>query len=192
VNNLYIKAINRAKELLLENPFDVYHTLDHHAEVVCNIFDIKDAEVIELKNGLLEVAAWWHDVFKDNTRGEELLIKEFLDLGLNQEEIQEILNIISSHSFGQEQQNSEAKLLYDADKIALVSIPRWKYAFDRFDAGLISEAERDKYIPEWNRRMPILEDKLHYKYSKLLFKKRYAEFVDWLKSIGRYQNGLMV
>lgn len=192
MDNLHRGAINRAKELLSKNPFDLYHTLDHHAEVVLNIFDIINHEKIDLKTDLLEIATWWHDVFKDNPREKELLTKEFTDLGLSQEEIRKIINIVVGHSFGQEQQGIEAKLLYDADKIALISIPRWKYAFARFNAGLISKEERDKYIPEWNRRMPIMEDKLNYKYSKLTFRQKHAEFVDWLKSINRYKNGLMI
>lgn len=192
MNNLYTKATNRAKELLLENPFDVYHTLDHHTEVVNNIFNIIKNEGIDFETDLLEIAAWWHDVFKENPKEEELLTKEFTNLGLKREEIQKIIDILVSHSFGQEQQSIESKLLYDADKIALVSIPRWEYAFAQFDAGLISKKERDKYIPEWNRRMPILEDKLNYKYSKLIFNQKHTEFVHWLKSIGRYQNELMV
>jgi predicted metal-dependent HD superfamily phosphohydrolase len=188
---LYLVAINRAKQLLTDNPFDVYHTLEHHSEVVENVFDIIKQEKITIDTQLLEIAAWWHDVFKDNPQEDELLKKEFLNLGLDKD-VQNIYNIINGHSFGQEQHSLEAKLLYDADKVALVSIARWKYAFDQYDSGLISKEERDKYVPEWNRRMPMLEDKLNFTYSNQLFKQRYSKFIKWLKSIGRYQNNLMI
>jgi hypothetical protein len=188
---LYVKAIERAKELLTKSPFDVYHTLDHHTEVVQNIFDIVKQEKINCDTQLLEIAAWWHDVFKDDPRESELLTEEFSNFGLDKE-IQKISNIISGHSFSQEQQSVEAKLLYDADKIALVSIPRWRFAFNQFDLGLIPKEERDKYISEWNRRMPIMEAKLNFIYSRQIFRQKHTEFIGWLKSIDRYKNGLMI
>ena len=192
MNELHTSAINRAKELLKNKPFDVYHTFDHHQEVVKNSNEIVKAENLTLKTELLEVAAWWHDVFKNNQKEEKLLTQEFSNIGISKIEIKVILEIISGHSFGREQQSVEAKLLYDADKIALVSIPRWEYSFRLFDQGKISKEERDKYIPEWNRRMPILKDKLNFVYSKHLFRQRHTEFVNWLTIIGRYQDHLMI
>lgn len=103
-----------------------------------------------------------------------------------------MVEVIDEHSFEKSQTSIEAEVLYDADKIELVSISRWQYAFQTYDDSLITLEERDRYISEWNRRMPLLIGNLHYKVANDIFKSDYDLFINWLKSIGRWQNNLFV
>lgn len=135
---------------------------------------------------------WWHDVFKNNDKEKDLIVGELRKVGFEEVKIKRALSIIGGHSFGEKQNSRETQLLYDADKLELVSIPRWFYAFDQAEAGYISKKERDKYIPEWNRRIPLLINKLNFPYSNRIFTERHKEFTDWLFSINRYKNGLFV
>lgn len=180
------KILDTAQSRLITSAYDLYHDLAHHQAVfaLCKKIIQDEGLVIDLET--LEIACYWHDVFKGKGDQEEKLLRQELEkLGLNQEKINKVVKIIAEHSFGNNQTLEESKILYDADKIELVSIPRWKAAFDAYDKGEVDIATRDKYVKEWNRRMPLLENHLHYSSTNLLFTKRLKEFKDWLRSINR-------
>ena len=189
--NYYLPLINRAKELLLENPYDNYHTLEHHYAVLENIHNIWIEDGLDVDPELVEIAVWWHDVFKGNEDELELLNLEFSRY-LDKEIKFRLIKIINEHSFGKSQTTNESKLLYDADKIELFSITRWKTVFDMFEYDQISLEERDKYIKEWNRRLPFLINKLHFKSSNQYLDTKYKLFIKWLDSINRYESNLFV
>lgn len=184
-------ALDSAKTKLKENFYDLYHTLTHHEQVLGNCRQIVEQEGLEVDMDILEIACYWHDVFKGKGENEKQLLKTALsETGLNEEDVNKVVKIIEEHSFGKVQTLEESKVLYDADKIELVSIPRWKYVFDEYDKGNVSLEERDRYINEWNRRMPLLENHLHYSSSNLIFRNRLKEFKAWLKSIDKLdENG---
>lgn len=187
-----IQAVNRAKKILLDNPYDVYHTYDHHLNVWQNCICISRYVSGKMDLDTLEISSWWHDVFKGRQDESELIVNELKNLNFEKETTNRILQQISEHTFGEEQTSIESKILFDADKIELISMARWKHAFDLFEAELITKQERDKYVAETNKRIPLLVDNLHFDFSNGLFKARLQQFIDWLASISRYTEGKII
>lgn len=180
------KAINEAKKRLTNSPFDIFHNLDHHEHVWLGCKRIIAIEGLNVDEDALEIACYWHDVFKGKGDEEEKLIEESLTkLGLDTSTVNKVVKTISEHSMGKEQTIEESKILFDSDKIELVSTARWKYAFDAQARKEISIEQRDRYIKEWNRRMPLLEGHLHYKSANEEFSRSLRMIKEWLDSIGR-------
>src|SRR3989344_9417595 len=96
--NFYSEAIAKAKEKLKNSPYDIYHTLEHYKEVVDIIFDIIQHENLSLQTNLLEIAAWWHDVYKGDSQETQYISKELKKLGLSETTTSQIVEIISNHS----------------------------------------------------------------------------------------------
>ncbi|MCB0749020.1 MAG: HD domain-containing protein [Ignavibacteriae bacterium] len=174
-----------AKSKLRGSPYDIYHNLEHHIQVWERCKYIIKTENLKLDNSTLKIASFWHDVFKGRENEEELLNQSMKSVGLNNERILKIIKIISEHSFGKDQTIVESKILFDADKIENVSNARWEYAFDAQARKEISISQRDKYIKEWNRRIPLLIGKLHFETSNKLFCDNLTRIRNWLKSINK-------
>lgn len=178
------KAVKAAQKRLLNNPYDIYHDINHHSSVWNNCLTISFNEKLSPNFETLEIAAWWHDVFRD---------KDYLDKlsmalnksGLGPCQIKEVVSLVGEHSFGKKQTSIETNILYDADKLELVSIPRFKYASLAYEQGLITIEERERYTHRWNEIIEDVENTLHYKFSKSEFKNRLENFLHYLDSIDR-------
>ena len=185
---MLISLIEEAKKELIARPYDYYHDVGHHYKVWENCIQIVSAEKISgIDFESLQLAAWVHDIDRDNEEKQffQSLVKKY---NLDSEIVNKIQKLVVEHSFGKEQTSIESRVLYDADKIEMISVPRWKYAFQACDDGLITQEERDKYISEANRRIPLLSGKLHFNYSNNLFEKNKKEFLGWFRSLGRLEN----
>ncbi|MBP9758695.1 hypothetical protein KBD45_03295 [Candidatus Dojkabacteria bacterium] len=183
------RIIDEIKQHLVTDYFDVYHDIGHHYSVWSNGIEIAQSEKLTYDYKIFELSAWLHDTDKGNET------QNFLkSLALKYSELSEIFlkveNVIAEHSFGQTQTTVESKLLYDADKIELVSLPRWQNAFNQYEENLITIEQRDKYVSEWNRRMPLLKGNLHFNESNAMFETKYSKFIIWLEAIGRWHDGI--
>lgn len=188
-----LKAIEKAKQILSESPYDIYHTFEHHVSVWKNILEIAFKENLHPDLDILEVATFWHDVNKGNEKNEEELLHASLEvIGVPLDDINTAVTIIQEHPFGKTQRSDESRLLYDADKIEYVSILRWKSGFDAYTDGLITVEQRDIHIPALNQRIPVLKDSLNFDSSKKMFDEKYLLFKKYMNSINRYKDGKFI
>ncbi len=171
-----------AQRHLVAHPFDCIHAVDHHISVANN------AQVIILREGLsaridqpaLMVALHWHDVEKDSE--DHNLLREKMQLnGANEMFIEKVIGIINCHSFGHTQIGLEAKVLYDADKLDYLSIPRLKTLLGARNKGEITEERFIYYKQAWTSRIMAVKGTLHFSYTKKRFRtdlKKLAEFME--------------
>ncbi|MBP7774250.1 hypothetical protein KA078_00500 [Candidatus Woesebacteria bacterium] len=138
-------SISTAQQLLLDHPFDIYHDIFHHYKVWENSRKITFIEKLKVDTNPLDIACWWHDIFKGE-KDNSLLIKTLSDTNIDTDTLDTAIAIINQHSFGEEQTLLESKILYDADKIEYISLTRWQAAFEACDKGFISVAEKERYI----------------------------------------------
>lgn len=184
--------ITQAQLKLVKHPYDIYHDIGHHYKVLDNCLLIGIEEKLKPNFVLLEKAVWCHDLNK-NSKNEYQLLNRFLSQYCTKKETAEIIQLIKEHPYKSQQNSIESKLLYDADKLELVSIPRWKRAFDAYEYDEISLEERDRYVQAWNKRINNnIVKTLHYRTSLEIFNINYNKFVEWLKSINRYKNGELI
>lgn len=180
------EVLAAAKSKLSSKPYDLYHTQKHHDDVFQLCLEIVKDNNVDVDLDVLEIACLWHDVYKGSGDNEIMLLETALrNLRLPEDLAKRIVSVIAEHSFGKDQTTNESRVLYDADKIDLVSTSRWKDVFEAFERGEVTLEERDRYIKEWNRRMPLLEKKLHYATSNEIFSSHLKEFKLWLTSIGK-------
>ena len=69
------RIIKKAREYLIKTPYDLYHKLLHHQAVFENCKLIASEENLNVDIDILEIACFWHDVFKGYDNEDELLEK---------------------------------------------------------------------------------------------------------------------
>jgi HD superfamily phosphodiesterase len=174
--------IQRAQQYLTESPFDAGYDLDHHQRVVNNCLIIVEKEGLELDLEVLVVAAWWHDIErKDLERNNQLLRSAAEDAGIDVAIAEKGIHILNSHSFGNSQEDLEAQVLFDADKIEYVSAPRIRRVLAAVERGEMTDAVWEKYKVALGERIPHVPGMLHFEASKALFKQQLGELQAWIQ-----------
>lgn len=192
-NQIAQALILEAKKILEKESFDIGHDLSHHYKVWDNAIQIVLLENIlnKVDLDLLTIACWWHDVDrgnKDNTKKFEKAANEF---ELSELQIKKIIEIINSHSFHDARSNlTEAKVLFDADKIEYINPARWILINNSpefpIEAGI-------KYCEAVNTRILKVYEQIYFSTSKKwltshannilrlkpMLKTAYVEAFDW-------------
>lgn len=184
-----LELIREAQKRLIENPRDLFahdithlHRVAQLALLICkNIEEKPDEDIVE-------IVAWWHDVdIKEELSGDERIkdkTAEYLSSKFEGDEEMKIFEAINNHEFGSRPTLLEGKILYDADKVELVSLERIKNIREAIEAGLmnIEEAKRivNVVLEKW---YPVIPNLLHFDYSRNLFNQGLPEAIKSLKEI---------
>lgn len=163
--------IKEAKRILWENPFDEIHDIFHHYRVWENAINIIFNEKLECDMNLLEVAIWWHDISKSDPNNSQeddfyLFEKAGIACDVNQATRDQIKSTILEHQQMNSQTSLESKILYDADKIEYVSIPRILIA-----KNSLADEVRNVYEAKWRKNMEERYLSLNFQYSKDNFRR---------------------
>jgi len=177
-------AINLARETILKDPYDEGHNVFHHTLVYQNCLQIINAEKLEnIDEEALLVAAMWHDWQRPNNLEEVNKFREdlkniFVESDIDEEFFERVWEIIAHHSFGEEQQSIEQKVLFDADKLEYLNIERFIGIIFLAREGNFSMERVEKYKAAFANRIPIVKNSLNFEYSKIIFQERIAMLLD--------------
>jgi len=184
------KIIDDLKITLANDAFDIVHDINHHYEVWKNCVEIMDVEKLELDRNALEITAWSHDLETYNKNNDFIKLKAIL----NHHNVQDtmtakIIKIIDEHSWSKKQTLLESKVIFDADKLEFVSIPRWEYSLQAFKDQLITEARMKKYEGVMNEVMFKALDRFYFESTKIKYEKLLKEFIGYAKLKNIFKNG---
>ncbi len=172
------KLVKLAQVELKNNPFDIVHDERHHRTVWSNCQKIiaeEDLHDIDTKS--LEISAWWHDVQRDAKDETALLKHKMRDLGLSQNNQEKIIQIVESHSYGNQQTSTEARILFDADKLEYVSAERVQILIKAYEQGKMDEKRFQYYVGKWKERILAVREQIHFSSTKIEFERRLKDIV---------------
>ena len=165
--NKFYKLIEVAQKVLAENPYDLGHDLNHHYNVYDNVYHIiLNENIIKINWDLVTVAAWWHDVDRDNNKHPRFTLAA-KSLSIDDEVLEQIINIINTHSFtDRRSQSIEGKVLFDADKIEYANPTRWIHIDKAIIEGKMDLDRALKYGEALNNRIADVYQSMTFNYSK--------------------------
>jgi HD superfamily phosphodiesterase len=133
-------VIEIAENFLKKQQYDAAHDLNHHKSVWRTAQDIaKNVERVDFPAGLdlLEISCMWHDVltkpYPPEIRKEHKKVTAetadyvkhlMLKNGFEENEAQTVYLAVLYHEFDDRPQNREGEILFDADKLDVLSIER--------------------------------------------------------------------
>ncbi|MDC0449235.1 HD domain-containing protein [bacterium] len=160
-----------AQKLHTQSPADPAHDWIHHWSVLSNALEIVGMENLDVKLEILVGACLFHDFDRGDKNHQRVAI-DILKKGFNKSEFNEILKTIKEHPFGQKQTSTEAKVLYDADKLAYLNLLR-HYELNVFN-GVDEEGTKlhTKYKKLYEERIDSVYGTLHYGYTRIRFRDR--------------------
>lgn len=175
------KLIEEGEKLLKSNPYDEGHDLTHHQNVWENAQDIAKNINIPYDKNTLHIASIWHDVvtteikdrnFKDRNKITE---KTCIYLGnlmrteeLTENLIERTILAIRYHDTKSKPVNTEGKILYDADKLEMLNVNRWKRILGAIKKGSMPKIKLmlyKKFGKYWLKR---LKSKYNFDYTRRL------------------------
>lgn len=181
------RLVQFAQDYLKESPFDAGHDLEHHARVVGHCKRIVKEEKLTLDWKALETAAWWHDIErKDLDKNNKLLRNVARENGISMDLADRAIGILNKHSFGNEQDDLESNVLFDADKIEYVSVQRYERVFEAVRQGAMSKEVWNRYKTKLGERIPHIPTMLHFSVSKQIFRDQLAEVQQAVKLDKKY------
>lgn len=168
------KIILVAQKRLIENSVDLAHDIMHHYRVVEFSLKIRELERNDCDEKTLIIAGWFHDIV--NRDGSNILaVKAMLAPYIKDKRIDNIIASISEHSYKKKQNTDVSKILYDADKLEYVNLPRLKWLLQIHEDHYISEKKFIFYVSQWFRRISKIHQSLHFNSSKKMFHKMESE-----------------
>lgn len=171
------EIIHDIQKYFISHEIDIAHNIGHHYRVWENSMTIVREEKLHIDSDAVQIAAWLHYI--DNGKEKQFLNQHAKKWGLNDALREKVRSIVIEQSFGQEPKSIESKIVYDADRIELLSIPRWQFVFQSCEEGNMTEAVRDNYIARVHARIPVLKDNLHFACSNKRFADRLPAFQNW-------------
>lgn len=178
-------AISKAKQHLEANPIDAAHDLDHHQQVAQNCLAIINAHQLVVDPQLVEIAAWWHDV-ESQQGATSLLTSELKKTGLTTLEIEQIAQIVESHTFGAQPTTLEAKILYDADKMEYFNPHRLTKALVDAQNGSLPVETLKKHYLAWLERFQTVLDSFNFDYSRQFAHDNLVEAQEIIQKIRKF------
>lgn len=158
-----------AQKKLVEEPFDIAHDIHHHLNVWRNCQFIYSQERLQLDMEMLRIAAWWHD-FERGSKRHGILRDEMAKLSFDADYIESVIELINSHSFDDEHsKQTEAMVLYDADKIEYVSPDRFCWMGEGTLNGQMELEVCRLYAKAMIDRLATVIDTLSFDTSRHLF-----------------------
>jgi HD superfamily phosphohydrolase YqeK len=183
------ELIKEAKIKAIENPRDNYaHDITHLERTAKLALDIANHIDCEVDKDIVEVVAWWHDIDLQVGLGEGERAKdktaEYLASKFEEHEKEIIYDAIYNHEFGSRPKFTEGKVLFDADKLEIVSAERVINIKNAIKKGIL-KAEKIRstiktVMEEW---FPVLPNLLHFDYSKNKFNNELPQAVKSFKEI---------
>lgn len=124
-----VKAIEKAQTyiVLLE---DTFHDHVHIQSVVDT--SLRIAKLFPVDPDIIEISAWWHDVGRFYCRAGHEQVSAVLAygslrrMGFDGNTAETVYNAIVHHNGNPE--TIEGMIIYDADNLDIISVPRWKRA----------------------------------------------------------------
>jgi len=179
----FAESINDAIALL-ETIGSPSHNVLHARGVVdlalniCAFYDA-DPEVVE-------IACWWHDTgWVESVKSHELLsaslaYENLLFHGFNRQTACSVYDAIRFHRVNSIPKTLEGRIVRDADKLDLISVPRWQQSSEFKARGLIENLDDRKHaikiIPRMRNGILSLEK------SKIIFDHMIGVFLDFLST----------
>jgi HD superfamily phosphohydrolase YqeK len=183
MTSLYIeRAVEAAQKAHTETPYDPGHDLLHHELVWTNCQMIVKGEQLEdqIDQDLLHTAAMWHDWERDQEPVKTRAILQ--DLEVPAHFIEKIISLIGEHSFEDSQITLEGQILYDADKLEYLSLPRYNAVIEATRSGRMSWGILAKYQKLLGERINTVKDQLHFESAKKEFERRLKEIAEAAKT----------
>lgn len=186
-DSIDLLLILKAQEILRLSSRDPLHDYSHALRTCENAESIitREGLGIFLDKGLLRNAIWWHDVDRGRKDGDDsFTFKKYAEeLNLSFVYVNKVVGIIGEHSFGKKQTTLESKVLYDADKLEYVSIPRVENLLRAKKVGLIEESMIEEFKTSWGLLIKNIEPTLNFLSTKHFFIERKKQFLDWGREI---------
>jgi len=177
------KILTKVKSELHQNPFDAGHDFLHHEEVFENVVAIVKGENLIVDMAALSVASWLHDYERNDEEARDKYLRQIVsESDVPADFAQKVIRIMSSHSYGEVQESEEQKVLFDADKLEYLSVPRFIRVMDAITRGEMTEEIWSKYKKAWKDRIPRVRGLLHYDTSRKLFDERIGPLLSFIKS----------
>lgn len=177
--------VQEAKKILKTATRDEAHNLRHHERVWANCKKIIQHQSLDVRQDLLEIAAFWHDVVVGEEKWPSILMVEetcdvlensLLKFQFTKQEQQTILDAVRFHEFRSKPRSIEGLILQDADKLDVLSEERWQTTLTAFTTGKMSREKMTSYASTFLQWLPILSATFHFAYSKEVAKKLIAAF----------------
>lgn len=196
--NAVEQLVAQAESILQKQPFDSGHDLEHHTTVLALALDIASHIDQPVDTDAVRIASMWHDVVTQNVADKDVanrshikedtcdyLGRQMTSLGFRNDLIMKTVTAVRYHSFGDQPQNIEGEVLFDADKLAALDIPRWQKIVQSYKLGLIDQKHYDGYISAGKVWIAEMHSKLHFEYSRQLFKARIKALLEdeWSRSL---------
>ncbi len=171
----YLDLVQEAKEILMKVERDEAHNLEHHERVWANCKKIIGDENLDIRQDLLEVAAFWHDVVVGEVKWPSVLMleetctvleKSLIKLQFTKKEQQTIIESIRFHEFRSQPRSIEGLVLQDADKLDTLCEQRWQTTLGAFHTGKMSREKMTSYATTFLKWLPILSATFHFAHSK--------------------------
>ncbi len=183
------KLVHDIKKAVATEPFDVFHDIFHHYEVLKNCYEIINHEKLSPNLQILEIAALAHDYETHNKNNQhkklKLLLKQHL---LPNAVIDLIIQIINEHSISKEQTLLESKILFDADKLEFISTYRWEQALKAYQDGLFDITREIYYEHLTEALLDEVGNRLYFNFSKNLYPERRIAFINYVKTKHIYKD----
>lgn len=177
----FLKIIVVGERFLKSNPYDEGHDLTHHQNVWKNAQDIAKNINIPYDKNALYISSIWHDVvttnikdrnFKDRNKITEKTCQYLENLmkaeGLKEDLIEKTIMAIRYHDTKSKPVNTEGKILYDADKLEMLNVSRWKRILGAIKKGRMPKIKLmlyKKFGKYWLKR---LKSKYNFDYTRKL------------------------
>jgi HD superfamily phosphodiesterase len=177
--------VQKARERLLNSPYDSAHEINHHYKVWENALTIISNEDLWDKVDLevLTIASWYHDLER-GSKTHDFLVSKLNACEIGKEKKNKIITVINSHSFNDEMINLlEAKILYDADKIEYFNVGRWENILESYQGKQMSEEKMIYYCNLINERFEGVVKNINFPSSFEMLKINLFTLINYLKSL---------
>src|SRR3990167_7815346 len=185
MDSKYSKAVRKAVEMLEVNPKDEGHNLKHHQVVWNNCQRLIKKEKLRVKEELVKVAAFWHDISlkereKDigDVEAVDKYLKNYLPTqGFTGYETRKVTEAVRFHEFRSVPINKEGMILQDADKLDAISLERGLNSYRAYKNGKFDRNKLINYADTFIKWLPIIKSSFHYESSKRLAEEEIAKII---------------
>lgn len=173
LNNL----AHATREEMKRNPFDAAHDSRHHERVLTNCQEIVEKENLKVNLDALTIAALIHDYKRGSDEERDEFVRATVRaVGLPEDFAAEVINIMSTHSYGESQATMEQMVLFDSDKLEYLRPERFESCLAAVDAGQMAEERWNWYKNAFSERIPNVRSMLHFEASRRMFDVLTQEF----------------
>jgi HD superfamily phosphodiesterase len=184
-------VLSQAKEFLGKQSYDAAHDLSHHENVWRTAQEIVENIHFDGDIDLLHIACMWHDLLtkpypeevrKDHKKvtGETAeYVKNFMiKNGFSESEAQTVFLAVKYHEFDDHPRNIEGQVLFDADKLDVLSTERVRRFVQSDKAGKVPMWKVKSYTVGAEIFLKQMRRKFQLDYSKKLFDQKIKSFFE--------------